>query len=67
MGEVCKTPKKKFDSGIWITPQFRDGEVLLFCSRKYKKEYLKKKPGRIKTEYPNYYDKIMKSSKNRKG
>lgn len=63
MSETCKTCKKKFDSGIWISPQFVGEKVLLFCSEKCKKEYLKKKLGRIKTEYPKYYDKIIKSSK----
>ncbi len=63
MRESCKTCKKKFDSGIWISPQFADEGVLLFCSDKCKKEHLKKKLNRIKIEYPRYYDKIMKSSK----
>jgi len=63
MTETCKICRKKFDSGIWIAPQFVDERVLLFCSEKCKKEYLKKKFNRIKTEYPKYYDKIMKSSR----
>ena len=62
MSETCKTCRKKFDSGIWLSPQFREGGVLLFCSGKCKNEYLKKKLNRIKTEYPKYYEKIMKSS-----
>ena len=62
MSETCKTCKKGFDSGIWISPQFRDEKILLFCSEKCKNEYIKKKLNRIKTEYPNYYDKIIKSS-----
>ena len=66
MTETCKTCRKKFDSGIWISPQFADEGVLLFCSEKCKKEYLKMKFRRIKTQYPNYYNKIMKSSKNGK-
>ncbi|MEK6933016.1 MAG: hypothetical protein AABW56_04470 [Nanoarchaeota archaeon] len=64
MGETCKTYRKKFDSGIWVPSQFADEKVLLFCSDKYKKEYLKKNLNRIKIEYPKYYDKIIKSSKN---
>ncbi len=64
MSEICKTCEKGFDSGIWISPQFRDEKVLLFCSNKCKNEYLKMKLERIKTEYPEYYDKIMKSSRN---
>src|SRR3989338_8197870 len=63
MTETCKTCRKKFDSGIWVDPQFRDEKVLLFCSEECKKEYLKKKLSRIKTEYPKYYDKIMKPSR----
>lgn len=38
MSETCKTCKKKFDSGIWIAPQFADERVLLFCSEKCKRE-----------------------------
>ncbi|MBI2451620.1 hypothetical protein HYV50_00915 [Candidatus Pacearchaeota archaeon] len=67
MSEICKTCKKKFDSGIWIASQFRDEKVLLFCSDKCKNEYLKMKLNRIKTEYSKYYDKIIKSSKNGPG
>lgn len=63
MGEICKTCRKKFDSGIWLSPEFIDEKVLLFCSDKCKKEYLKMKLRRIKTEYPNYYEKLKKSSK----
>ena len=66
MSETCKTCKKKFDSGIWVASQFADEGVLLFCSEECKKEYLKMKLRRIKTQYPNYYNKIMKSSKNGK-
>ena len=64
MSEICKTCRKLFDSGIWISPQFIEEKVLLFCSDKCKKDYLKKKLNRIKIEYPKYYDKIIKSSKN---
>ncbi len=61
MAEICKTCKNKFDSGIWIALQFVDEGVLLFCSEKCKKEYIKKKLDRIKTEYPKYYEKLKKS------
>jgi len=44
-------------------PQFANEKVLLFCSDKYKREYLKMKLRKIKTEYPKYYDKLKKSSK----
>ncbi len=66
MSEVCKTCKGKFDSGIWLSPQFRDEKILLFCSKKCKGEYIDMKLRRIKEEYPGYYDKLMKSSKDRK-
>jgi len=42
ISEKCKTCREKFDSGIWLAPQFADEKVLLFCSDKCKKEYLKK-------------------------
>ena len=64
MSEICKTCKKKFDSGIWLSSKFKEEKVLLFCSDKCKKEYFKMKLRRIKTEYPNYYEKLKKSSKN---
>lgn len=63
MSETCKTCKKKVASGIWMSPQFIDEKVLLFCSDKCKKEYIKMKLERIKVEYPKYYDKLMKSPK----
>ena len=49
-----------------MTPQFADEKVLLFCSEKCKKEYIKMKLERIKAEYPGYYKKMMKSIKNPK-
>lgn len=63
ISQKCKTCRKEFDSGIWIAPQFSDEKVLLFCSEKCKKEYLKGKLERIKVEYPNYYNKLKKSKK----
>jgi len=108
ISEKCKTCKEKFDSGIWISPQFADEKVLLFCSENFekvgkskfsdknfaqissgilipdtfkskgfevfgnrnyakfssdkcKREYLKMKLNRIKTGYPKYYDRLVKS------
>ena len=58
MGEPCKTCKKKFDSEIWIAPQFADEGILLFCSEECKKEYLRRKLGWIKMEYPKYYERL---------
>jgi len=63
MNEKCKTCKEEFDQGIWISPQFADEKVLLFCSNKCKKKYLKRKLERIKSGYPEYYKKIMKFKK----
>ena len=63
MAEKCKTCKKEFNSGIWVSPQFRDEKVLLFCSNKCKNNYIRSKLERIKWNYPNYYKKIMKSLK----
>jgi len=60
MGDTCKTCCKEFSSGIWLSPQFKDEKVLLFCSEKCKKKYLKMKLSRIKTQYPNHYDKLKK-------
>ncbi len=57
MSETCKTCKEKFNSGIWLLPQFRDEKVLLFCSEKCKGKYLKMKINRIKISYPKYYKK----------
>lgn len=64
MTETCKFCKKEINSGIWLSPQFTDEKVLLFCSEKCKEEYLKKKLERIKAEYPNYYEKIKEAAEN---
>src|SRR3989344_6059169 len=64
MTETCKFCKQELNSGIWLSPQFTDEKVLLFCSEKCKEEYLKKKLERIKIEYPNYYEKIKKATEN---
>ncbi len=58
MAETCKTCRKKFDSGIWLAPEFVDEKVLLFCSEKCKKRYLKERLNKIKIEYPRHYRKI---------
>ncbi len=63
MSETCKTCREKFDSGIWLSSQFPDEKVLLFCSEKCKELYLHQKLERIKVEYPKYYAKIMKIPK----
>jgi len=63
MSETCKTCRKKFDSGIWLASEFKEEKVFLFCSDKCKKKYLKVKLRRIKTEYPKYYERLMKSKK----
>lgn len=58
MSETCKTCKKEFDSGIWISRQFKEEKILLFCSEECKNEYIKMKLERIKVNYPKYYNKI---------
>ncbi len=58
MSESCKTCRKEFKSGIWLSPEFADAKVLLFCSEKCKKKYLKMKLRRIKTQYLRYYNRI---------
>jgi ribosomal protein L24E len=61
MTEKCKNCCKEFDSGIWVSSQFKEQRILLFCSEKCQNEFVKKKLERIKVEYPKYYDKIIKS------
>jgi ribosomal protein L24E len=65
MAETCKTCRKEFESGIWLSPQFRDEKVLLFCSDKCKQEYLENKLRRIKVNYPDYYEKIKIAAENK--
>ena len=59
MSKKCRNCEKEFDSGIWISPEFKDEKVLLFCSEKCKKEYLKRKLEIIRVEYPKHYEKII--------
>ncbi len=63
MSETCKTCCNKFVSGIWLSSQFKDEKVLLFCSNKCKKRYIKMKLERIKVNYPKYYNKIKKGKR----
>ncbi|MCX6741734.1 MAG: hypothetical protein NTX24_00975 [Candidatus Pacearchaeota archaeon] len=64
MTETCKTCREQFDSGVWLVPQFNDEKDLLFCSKKKcKKGYIKMKLERIKWNYPDYYQKIIKHKK----
>ena len=65
MGEICKICRKEFDSGIWLSPQFRSKKVPLFCSDRCKKEYIKMKLERIKMNYPEYYNKLKKKNGNK--
>lgn len=60
--EICKNCHIRFDSGIWMSTQFKDEKVLLFCSEKCKKRYIKMKLERIKVNYPNYYKKLIKKN-----
>ena len=63
MSETCKTCRKEFNEGIWLSPKFGDEKVLLFCSGRCKKKYIKAKLRRIKVEYPKYYSKLIKIKK----
>lgn len=58
MNEKCKTCKKEINSGIWLSPQFSDEMILLFCSEKCKKDYIKAKLKHIKDGYPEFYEKV---------
>lgn len=60
MTETCKNCKNTFYSGIWMSPQFSDEKVLLFCSEKCRDEYIKIRLNRIKIEYPKYYRRLSK-------
>ena len=64
MSEKCKVCKEKFNSGIWLTPQFKEEKVFLFCSDKCKNKHIKEKLERIKMKYPNYYNKLLKTKGN---
>ncbi len=59
----CKICKNEFKSGIWLAPEFVDEKVLLFCSEKCKDEYIKAKLNRIKSSYPDYYQKLITEKK----
>jgi len=65
MAETCKTCKNKFESGVFLSPQFSDEKVLLFCSDKCQDKYIKAKLERIKVSYPKYYYKLIKLSKSK--
>jgi len=63
MNEHCKICKKECSEGIWLSPQFSNEKVLLFCSEKCKQKYILAKLERIKVNYPVYYEKLKKSKK----
>jgi len=58
MSERCKNCRNNLNSGIWLSPEFNDEKVFLFCDERCKKEFLKMKLERIRVDYPSYYDKI---------
>lgn len=58
MKENCKTCKRECSEGIWLSPQFKNEKVLLFCGKECKKKYLLAKLERIKVNYPDYYKKV---------
>ncbi len=65
MSETCKICHEKFNSGIWMSPQFKNEVVLLFCSDKCKNKYIQMKLERIKVKYPKYYCRLMRHGKKR--
>lgn len=56
----CTECKQEISSGIWVESKFKDSSLLLFCTEKCKKEYIRRKIEKIKTGYPEYYKKEMK-------
>jgi hypothetical protein len=63
MNEHCKTCKKECAEGIWLSSQFNNEKVLLFCREECKEKYLLTKLERIKVNYPAYSEKLKKSKK----
>ena len=61
--EKCKSCHKEYSSGIWLSPQFKNEKVLLFCSAECQDKYLEMELERIKVNYPAYYEKLTKSKK----
>ena len=60
MGEKCKQCRERFNSGIWLTPDFENEKNLLFCSEKCRNAYIKGKLERIKVNYHGYYEKLLR-------
>lgn len=58
--ERCKFCGEDISQGIWISSQFANEKVYLFCSDKCMKEFLIKKLEKIRVEYPGYYKKLKK-------
>lgn len=58
--QSCKTCKKICSKGLWLSPQFIEEKVLLFCSEKCMSEWKTIKLQRVKTNYPEYYSNIIK-------
>lgn len=56
--EYCAVCKKNCQSGIWLSPQFSNEKVLLFCSNECKEKYIQNKLERIKVNYPSFYEKV---------
>jgi ribosomal protein L24E len=63
MPEKCKKCKKEIESGIWESSKFKEQRIYLFCSEKCRDEFIKARLEKIKIEYPDYYQKIMKDPK----
>ena len=62
MSEICKNCHNGFDLGIWMSPKFKDEKVLLFCSDKCKRKYLKMRLRGIKSNYLRYYEKLKEKN-----
>jgi hypothetical protein len=57
ISKKCKFCCKECTLGIWISPQFIDEKVLLFCSVTCKDKYISTKLDKIKINYPKFYEK----------
>ena len=58
VSEKCRLCHKECFTGIWLSPQFKDEKVLLFCSVLCKDKYVSMKLERIRINYPKFSDKV---------
>ena len=59
--EKCKFCREDCSAGIWISPQYKSENVLLFCSTNCRDKYISNKMERIKVNYPKFYEKLATS------